>query len=429
MPERHRTRGGFSNPITLTWGNSNTSQGVTASNSATVYLGIVDVMDDIVTPEFEKVKNSGKIVNNPMSKETLELGGSSVGPKFQTTVSGITYFLDYNLNWMAHSAAGGLPALDRRVMTGYQDLLVETQTRARSNIAKPSFGSLVSLGELGETLHYLRNPLKTGLKLAQNFQVRKNVLAKSLNAEFRKQGVKGRAVYTEYSLRSLKGVSARSEQIIKDLSDLYLEFRYGVRPLVYDVSSLMDQLNAGIRSKRQNARSMMTRSETSVVNNAYTLFGINYNRTETLHQEVTIRAGFLFEYQMDLMEERWGFRAADVFQAAYELYPLSFVADWFVNVNDFIGAITPRSGVNYLAEYTSHRMSNLMTHTYGTASYSTWSTVRQPSGSHTSRVVQYNRVPSVQIPALTFRTDNIRLLAHDSLKLLDLFTLTLQRVV
>lgn len=426
---RYRTRGSLSNPMKVQWSSYNSAGSpARVDNVASINGGRLETMLDYVTPNFAERQAKGEIFNNPMQASIEEISGSTVGPLFQRTVTGVLYSLDYNTNWMGLPGNGGLPILNHDYLAGYQDLLVEVQTRARSRIADPDFSSLISLGELGETLHYLHNPIKSGLKLAQNFQRKKITAVRSLNAELRKQGVKGRASYTEYELRSLSQISQRASQIVSDLSDLYLEFRYGVRPLVYDVSMLADVLSAGAKSERQNARAHITRSERSTTTDSYTSAGISYSRITTVQKSLIVRAGFLYEYHLDLSNEKWGFRAADVFQAAWELYPLSFVADWFVNIGDFIGALTPRSGVNYLVQYTSARNIVDTSYTYGNSSVALYTTVRQPSGQYTARAELRNRIPSVGLPALTLRTEFIKSLRHDTFRLLDLFTLTLQRI-
>jgi hypothetical protein len=70
---------------------------------------------------------------------------------------------------------------------------------------------------------------------------------------------------------------------------------------------------------------------------------INYTTTD----EVTVRARTLDEVDFSVANNI-GFSVKGLTSLPWELVPYSFVADWFVNVGDYIRALTPVPGLKLL---------------------------------------------------------------------------------
>jgi len=428
---RHRTRGGLLIPQNVSWGNWNSSHvPVDVFNSSTVYCGKTEEMQDVVTPNFDELSQNGLIINNPMFYRSTEVGGTTVGPEFTTVSGGKTYHLDYNLNWM--QAMGlGFPSTIQLSLGGAEDLLIEVETAARANIIKPDFQGLVSLGELGESLRYLANPLKGAMRLASNFQKKKRVYEKVLNKHLKSQGIAARAWTEEFTFdfRKNGSYSAALSRTLGDLESLYLEIRLGFAPMVYDISKIADSLLQGVRNKRQTARAKGKRSETQTFSSTFMANSITYNYTDKTDRDLIIRSMFLYEMVLEMNGlTRSGVSWSEVPSAAWELIPLSFLVDRFINVGSFISALTPKSGVDILASCTTIEQVQRITRTYGSASFSTWSQARAPSGSTFSECRTKYRRPYVDPPAVTWRTDNVRAMGHNVMQLLDIFALVSQRL-
>jgi len=114
------------------------------------------------------------------------------------------------------------------------------------------------------------------------------------------------------------------------------------------------------------------------------------------------------------MQSQFGFRWADLPSTAWELIPFSFVADWFLSIGNFIGAISPKSGVRYLNEYESVRIKRTVTRTVVAFRYGIngWVAQSAPSGAHVRILETYDRVPKVSSPGITFELDIVHALRN-----------------
>jgi hypothetical protein len=143
-------------------------------------------------------------------------------------------------------------------------------------------------------------------------------------------------------------------QRVASFVQLWLEARYGWRPMMYDIKSITDAY-AGKLAKgnlvrgRGRLETVLSDAKTTTVGNgtsepqhiyADTLQGNRVYRgaayAEVLH-------GALTRLQVDPLVTFW------------ETRPLSFVFDWFIDVNSWLQAVSPFSGVNLLGAMVSVR--------------------------------------------------------------------------
>jgi len=411
---RHRTRGGFTTPQTVLWGNSTPT-----NNSTTIYVGTYEEMDDIVVPDFKRLQAEGKIIMNAMGSFKETRSHSSIGPRF---ING-TAWLDYGQNWMG----AVLPVVLSRHYTDGSSIRDEVITLARSRVMQPDFNGLVALGELRENLQYLRNPLKEAFKLATHFQKRKLVYNQRLS-----QALGKATVYDDYGyyLRGAKEISKRTKGIIKDIESLYLSVRYGMRPLVMDVSNLMDTLSFPRVTPRERATAKKEVTTGSTTTSTPTISSITYNYTDTMESSTSVHAGLLYQHELEIYRDRWGLGFSEVFLTAWNLIPLSFVADWFLNVGTFIRSVEPSVSGNILGTYISERSETTVKRVYNSASFNTagWSTSRQPTGSYTTKWVSYSRNPHLPNASIVVKKDAFLSFAKDFGRVADLFSLIHQRI-
>lgn len=197
---------------------------------------------------------------------------------------------------------------------GWSDKLSgEALSAARSSAAAADSQMLVSIGEFGETVRMIGGAVSLLQRRTEPF------------AKLRKRYVSGNLSYKDF---------------LHEAANLNLLIRYGIMPLVYDIQGYIKALSEPRRPTRNTVRSVARDSgvvEWSVPGSSSMISSINLQHRLTYTREY--RATCLFEYQDD-MQSRVGLRLADVPSAAWELTRLSFVADWFANIGDYIGSAT-----------------------------------------------------------------------------------------
>lgn len=121
--------------------------------------------------------------------------------------------------------------------------------------------------------------------------------------------------------------------IYKEVSDLWMEYRYGIMPIVYsvhDALELLDKQKAIYRTERGKRIIELSKFNPSVPREA--CFFENLNGTITIRG--TGKAMGSVEGALRAFDQI----SINPFKTAWELIPYSFVVDWFVNVGDFIDA-------------------------------------------------------------------------------------------
>lgn len=325
------------------------SDTITTSSATLPYLNN-RTMTDVVTKDFKKLQASGKIVNNPLS--------SSV-----TVESEVPYTLEYEWRilklgctpareYLAEIyfgsgkkpqalAVGGNRYLDVPVITSSKlaSMAELAVTAAWSRVSTSEVSALVTLAELDKTA--------VGL-------------AKTLGRVFR---------IFKY-VRKMQIKNLKKELSFKELQDVYLEARYGLRPLYYDIKGFHSVLNTEQVLGRQTYRGKETYSASvsdktpKLLVSASTAagFGIYRDYERTSRVDVTCRAGVLTDITALSAVELMGL--GQVAEAAWDLVPFSFIVDWFANVGKTIASWTPNPGIKALASWvvtrkTTTQMSNM----------------------------------------------------------------------
>jgi hypothetical protein len=173
------------------------------------------------------------------------------------------------------------------------------------------------LGELRETIDFLKNPLKKMMDLSE-----------SLWSLKRKGGIK-------------KFVNASASQ--------WLEFRFAILPLIYDTKAIIDIIRDQVERDDRLSYRFYGKSDLSTnttpsysVNGVMTVKAIE---TTVSRAEYVVRFGLLLEH-LEKHEDVCNRLLAtcthieDVLLTAWELTTLSWLVDYFVNVEDIISAIT-----------------------------------------------------------------------------------------
>lgn len=320
------------------------------SDSPSVY----DRMQDVVIPRFYERMNSGEVFFNSMLKEQRDvilqpgdlLHSRAETPSFNhtRTVNGKKETV-VQPQWDGFSRIGDYynSALDSGTLraAAYADLSVDVSdpsqqaiNTAFANIDASDATALVSLAELGKTVATIKSVLYKSFKIAKAI--------KKLDA------------------KALKGELSASE-----VADAYLEYRYGIRPMIIDAEQAVKAYNASLEhSGRRTARGSESSSDSDTVvktsSEDYTvdefdgssLVSVTRSRSSEFRvsKSVTVSSRATVLYNLEPISlpalKVWGFY--DIPLAMWELVPFSFMINWFVDVSTALAAWTPKIGVREL---------------------------------------------------------------------------------
>lgn len=198
--------------------------------------------------------------------------------------------------------------------------------------AKASEGTMelgTSFGELAETIRMLKNP----------FGKVTSLLANMAESRKRRRGKKRRGqIPTETELTR----------------DVWLEYRYGWKPLMKEIESVMSACAAALKAHAARGRRVYRHTEVretkssndfSMVPLSGALGGMKVDGRYTCTQKYRGSAGVIVDLvvisEADLILKIFGFRCRDIPSTIWSLTPFSFVGDWFVNVGEWLQAVIP----------------------------------------------------------------------------------------
>lgn len=156
---------------------------------------------------------------------------------------------------------------------------------------------------------------------------------------------------------------------LSESAKLWLEYRYGWSPLVYDLVDQMKAFDAATRrqGKVEASNSPMTADGRAVfkakaleklsgtLSSNFTTSVLGGGRgtqawRRDITQKVEVHAYAHYCHSVSGFSSKLNdFGAFDVPRAIWELCPWSFIVDWFIPIGDWLGAITPKVGVEILA--------------------------------------------------------------------------------
>lgn len=191
--------------------------------------------------------------------------------------------------------------------------------------------SQILLGELKETINLLRNPLGQSLKLA-----------KALDASV-KQALKG------------KGNLKADLKVIKQISGSYLEFQFGVVPLIHDSIAIMELARAiqerkNVMTYRFYSDRKSSSSESTTFDAVNGGFVLQIETTTTSQAQYIVRYGIVEKLLSDMSGSLTVLQsnlldATLLPSTLWELTHLSWLFDYFVNVDDIITAATTSTSI------------------------------------------------------------------------------------
>jgi len=393
MTIRFRSRGGFSAfPPAQEYQIHTTcyqTDWVPTGNNGTYTLrgGVYERMTDYVIEGFRRKRAAGELFFNNMWYERLDAFGSGNGYYVKgkwNTCTNPAWPVEYDGqgNWSgrfiktAMYENTALPALETIVDQGtLRDLESQVSTEMLSNRGRSDTNLFESLAEIDQTIGLFDKPIS---RLASTLKKAKRAKEKG-----------------EFIGYSVNGVS-----------NLWLAYRYGIVPLLNDIQGVIDGLSAqtALRRSTTRAKKGFETSDTRSYNS--TLGLLQMTVTNKITESHTVRVMSLDEFNTSLMENI-GFTSKNLITLPWELVNLSFVADWFVNIGDYLGAITPAFGWKNLGScmthitgvtnrYTVHSGVNLIPANYTVSRY--------PTGSYDLSLLRKVRSP-VRFPDLVIKND------------------------
>lgn len=319
---RHRKQGAFSpKPVSMVAYHTNGSSSVSVTSKA---CGTLTLMDDVVSKPFIPGQT---IVNTAMQRTTETIDFTPLTGSQRNTnpnVSGV--YLTQGGKYRDRSV--DLQMLSEQLSNfDYNSLIMQASTKALAGVKKPDVSGLVGLAEMKSTIASLKNPLGGVLK----------VLKRNAFSDTRKRK------------------SNNAKRAAKDLADQHLTVIFGIMPFVSDIVGILKVLQEydPLRTRytsRGEASSMDAKSTSGsglIFNDASTTETLFYN--DEVQRTVSVRAYILYEASLEL-HNLLGVSFEDIPKTVWATMSMSFLYDWFVNVGDFISALTPVSGVRYLAQ-------------------------------------------------------------------------------
>jgi len=286
-------------------------------------------MTDYVTPGYHRRSAKGEVFFSPMHSvsDTISVGAGTGylchNPSVPTDTWEVNgnlfpfYVRSYGGSYSSAPSVGWTPSIALAIdPSDIADAVSEVSTSVLSERGRSKQNLFESMAELDRTLGMLSQSLLLGEKI-------------------------------------LKKVSLRGK--VDAAANAYLLYRYGMKPLMQDISGIMDSLDVKTRVVRESTRARTTLSgvhsesrDTSVgvIRNAVNL---------AISDELIVKATSYDEYVIDKAFAA-GISLKGLLTTPWELVPFSFVADWFVNLGDVIGAYAPTPGFTQLGSCVSlHR--------------------------------------------------------------------------
>lgn len=238
-------------------------------------------------------------------------------------------------------------------------LMQRALQKAHGKILENEVGIGENLFELKQTLDMLRHPFQGFRDFLLNRDHRNLGLYQKLKHYITSLGM-GRGVW-----RGKKGI-LYGKDAAKTAADTWLEFRYGLMPLVYTVQDIIDLVNkkAFVFDPDRINTAKSTLKETI---NSPPINGINRDSfypnvlgvTTVLSATDSLQAHASVQYQYDgtmTVAQLLGLTPEYLPELLWELTRLSFVVDWWFSVGDWLASMRVKPGVKILGNTVSRKI-------------------------------------------------------------------------
>jgi hypothetical protein len=281
-------------------------------------------MLDVVTPNWRKLQAQGVLVNNPMYS-TVQT--RTITPLLWRT-SGYDGdgFVETDFGFVPNASAPiSLDEVDVDNRLGqYEAMRSIAAGKAFAGFDLSDADLMVALGELPETVKWMTSILQRMVSIFRAFAAKKLLLKAG---KFFHSG----------------------KTFVDAVSEIWLELRYAVRPLIFDFHAAVKALeHTKTKIDRFTSRGFYKTESTEAIDLSWvSLWGDQWKTKPTRVQRTSsdIRAGILgkIDSDIDSLNAVWGLNKP--MELIWELTPFSFIIDWFFTTGDIISSWTPAAGL------------------------------------------------------------------------------------
>lgn len=289
-------------------------------------------MTDVVTPQYLKRSREGQVFCNGMT-QNIDL---TQRMKYFCDLENVAGTTRYLMNGVACDVSlplltvPALPSLDA-------GLVSQAITEANANVKVADVDLMVMAAELDESVRLLHSIGRRFLKVYRAFR--------------------------RFNFKALRKMRQGRISDQEALRQAWLEYRYGIRPIYYDLKGIYKYLKrhgelAARHTARASADSVTSSSTTSSYAGIYpypngTMCRLKVYYDRWTEQSQTVRAGVLYATEFsNAFTKRLALLGVDrPMSSAWDLIPFSFIVDWFVSIGPFVASWEPKPGCNMLASW------------------------------------------------------------------------------
>jgi hypothetical protein len=299
-----------------------------------------ETVHDISTPNFREQQARGAIINKPVVIDKCYRNWSLMPIKHQwIDASNSSYGYTDEGYWSTQSSmtnAYGIYQEPSHLWPSDHTLAslgANAAIDVEANIAASEVNLGENLGELGQTMRMFSN------------------IARQL------------ASITSWSRGKQKTAllsGFRSKTAVKDAANAWLQYRYGVRPLISSVQGAAEALQRSLYPRytaRGRKRYYDTSQDDVIFPTATAAIHCDASISRSLSVEVS--AGAIYSFKSDVFDRLSGFGFNDLFTLGWEFVPYSFVIDWFIDIGSWLQSLAPKLGVNVHARWVTTRIESV----------------------------------------------------------------------
>jgi len=368
-----------------------------------------DSFHDVVTQDFEKLKNKGNLFFNPMARYTLAMKAKTVGLYGVTAANsdgpcGGNFAINQVPFDIANPPNMSLESIQELFEdVGNSTLRDQAIAKAWSRVDQTELLLGASLGEMPETVEFICSLFKRFIYV--------------LRVLLTKQG-KIKAA------RSLRRMTAK--KALDAMSDAWLEFRYAFRPLVSELDGAVRVLQSNLKGNERFTARASSKNDRLVANDwIVQVFGtLKCSQNVTTSESYTADAGCLYTLG-DIPGLSLALGLDSPIETVWELVPFSFILDWFVNVGTILSSFEQNASIKVRGTWVTERLTRMHrswcdtpTEEFSTRGYHNVSVQIQDDGLMTALETVQLRTISPARPILPSVKINLNLA-----KLLDLVTI------
>lgn len=349
--------------------------------------------------KYSRFWRPGEFRENPVDQRTIRLRCSSnsidvpVWVKYGAETKVQYRYLNGNVLGRIATPLDGTPAMAFSNRMGY---LLQ---RAEAKLSEPDLDVGLFFGELTSTSNMFRNPIMALGRAANRF-----------NAAVKK----ARSANPRRKERATRTGRQQARRFSDSIANAWLTYLYGVQPLMADIEALRKKLQNGFKKPfaiRKKTSSEGAYNTPTIMDMGSQVDGLWWEFQTHMYTRITESASVYYYPLPDFgspMAEL-GVSIHQIPRLLYNLTPYSFVLNWIIDFDTWLGAISPKLYLARLGSTSSRKSVCVKT----TSLKSVWLYGYGPKapakGQHESVVTQYLRdrdYGSAMIPMVTWPLKN-----------------------